>query len=325
VIPTSDVSFSGQTVSVQTPTPAPGAFGKVFGLGNVQVQANAAAKYQVATSFQTTACSSSMQSAHTCGAFFAGDPPCGTGVTIGSIAGTIYGGITSDGNLTIGSGAGTITGSLLYGPSCTESDTWAGSAPTPQELTASVPYPEQWGGSTPNETTPTCTLTASSSTAGTYTYGAITIVVTSTNITISGAGTVPAGVYCAPSGTISIPSLAGSGQYLTLIAQTISLASGAGGLSPCTSAQNASCPATNPLLIWQTGSTSFNLSSGAGPFTGTVYVPNATIVVGSLAGSTGFVEGNVINLNSAAGTFNGDGPAVTTGGTSGNTNEQLVQ
>ena len=275
-----------------------------------------------------------------CGAIFAGGS-CGSGagITLSSITGTINGAVVSDGNLSLSSISGTLTPETDYGPGCSYTASGvSGHVPQQKQLSATVPYPEDWrsGG---NETLPACTFTASSSTAGTY-YSASggawstsqpsgstdTMTVTSTNITIGGSGPIPAEVYCAPSGTAEISSFSGGASYMTLIGETVILRSVSGGpLSPCTSAQNSSCPSGNVLLMYQTGGGTMNLGSISGSINGTVFAPNATISISSLSGGTGFIEGNSVTASSISG-YVGNGPSnISTGGSTSTGTDSLYQ
>jgi Putative Flp pilus-assembly TadE/G-like len=332
-LPTSDISISttNHTVVVTAPNTAPSYFAQIAGIGPVKVSAVAGAKF---TAGGSTACSTD------CGAMFAGGScSSGAAISLSSVAGTINGAVVSDGNLSLSSISGNLTPETDYGPGCSySSSSVSGSVPTPTQMSVTVPYPEDWrtGG---NETLPTCTFTASSSTAGTYyslsgaAWGTSssggytdTMTVTSTNITISGSGSIPAGVYCAMSGTVTLSSYSGGASDITLIGQTVTFSSIAGGpLSPCTSTQNSSCPSGNVLLLYQTGGGTMNLGSISGSINGTVFAPSATISISSLSGGTGFMEGNSVTASSISG-YVGNGPSnISTGGAASTGSDSLYQ
>lgn len=342
-IPTSAVSFnlSSGTVTINASQSTPALFASVFGVHSTSQAAKAVASFAAGQPSTVTTITTTNPAAACngdCGAIFAGGScESGTGVQLSSISGTIQGSVISDANLSLSSVSGTINGTDNYGPSqiqpsyCSSSyskSSISGTVPTPTQLTSVLPYPEDWrsGG---NESVPGCTFTASSSTAGTYHSsggawvlggsGTDTMTVTSTNITMGGSSALPPGVYCAPSGTLTLSSYSGGQAYVTFIAQTITFSSVSGGpFYPCTSSENSSCPSTNILLMYMTGSGTLNLGSLSGAINGTIFAPSATLSATSISGGTGFLEANSVTVSSLSG-YVGNGPSNIASGGSGGT------
>ncbi len=346
-IATSDVTFNGATVAVTTTNPAAPLFVRAAGLGTVSPTAHAKAAYK--NTAAPAACTGSF-----CAAIFAGGTNCTDqtgGEYTSDFAGAFGGDIISNGYVDVTmQGNFDNNSSVFYGSSCpagTPGGYVAGSGiPTPKRLTSVQPYPEDWrsGG---NETPPACTYTTSHLPTGATASGAnITINLASTSPT----GVIPTGVYCASSatgqtnGTITVTGSTSTTttSHVTFIADALSLpqTNEANGVSrknlllaPCTSADLGTCPASNVLLIWQTGTSVLTVDNPYGPNGttgfGTIFAPSAHIDAFSPGGTgaTGFIEGDTVAFHGPTDTgnaFQGNGPKVSTTGSTTSLGPSLV-
>jgi Putative Flp pilus-assembly TadE/G-like len=309
-ISTSNVNFNGATVTVTTPNPGPAIFAGVFGIGSSAQTAQAAATWTSTNS----ACSNVGTGGAGCYAIFAYDDTCASGSN--------HNGVYNNGNSTTVNGAVHSNGSLVnVGNGGASQFPDANSYGGPNNCTASgvtsptfnpslLPYPVDYSGLSPvsadNATPPTCTVTVS----GNYTY--------------SGGS----GVYCDPTGTITVGSGTSAGGA-TFIAQNIVLNANNASLVPY------NWP-TNPLLLYQTAgnwngtscsttSATLDIGTGHSTFEGYAFAPCSTInfTSNNSIWNPAFFEGYNVNLQGNS--FTGDGPQSAPGGSSLTGRDFLIQ
>jgi Flp pilus assembly protein TadG len=305
-ISTTNVSFSGSNVTVTTPNPAPTFFAHVLGIGNVVAQASAVATWNTSNE----ACGSTAGGGANCYAVFGYNDTCGSqnGVFNNGNNTSVTGAIHSNGSLNdVGNKNVSFPGPNSYGGpnSCSES----GHFTSPTRNPSLLPYPVDYSGlssvSGDNATPPACTVNVT----GSYTYDG------------------NSGVYCDPTGTITIGTSTPAGGA-TFIAQNVIVNANNYTLVPY------NWP-TNPLLIYQTsggwnGSScssigTLNLNMGLGTFSGFIFAPCSTIslTANNNTSSTMFIEGYNVKLQ--GGQFTGDGPQSGPGGNTIPGQDYLIQ
>jgi Flp pilus assembly protein TadG len=193
---------------------------------------------------------------------------------------TITGGVHSNGSFFNNSNYGVYGASTYGGPNgCSytgngNNNTYGG-ASGPTVDAKLEPWPVNYATSPP-----ACTYSASSFTWNTN------------------DATLPAGVYCA-TGQISINGNDLSGD-VTFVASSFNLNGNSENFTPY--AQN--------LLIYQTGSNALDINGNDFVTLGTVFAPQATIVLNGNSGSvSGFLEGLDVTINGNSLTFVGTGPS----------------
>lgn len=262
------------TVSLSTPS----FFGQIFGITHADVSASAIAggngKTQQAAIFA-----------------YADNGVCGDpGIVIDKNNVAVSGAIESNGSVALTLNNGTY-GTAAYGTgsgcSCNCSNATFVVAPY---TTPPAPYPLDY-----RQNPPVCTQTYSG------------------NVTDPGAvsGTIPPGVYCDPTGTITLSAASGTG--VTFVANGISYQS-SGNLSAPGS------PGAYGLLLYQTGC---DAAPGPGPLViggnganinGTIFAPCATVDIQGNSASTGFIEANNVHIEMNNFTLTGDGPVISGAG-----------
>ncbi len=271
---TTNYNSNPKLVKVTVSLSAPSFFGQIFAITHADVSASAIAggngKTQQAAIFayaDNGVCS---------------DP----GIVIDKNNAAVTGAIESNGSVSLVKNNGTY-GTAVYGAgsgcSCNCSNATFVVAPYTSPPT---PFPLDY-----RQNPPACTQTYSG------------------NVTDPGAinGTIPPGVYCDPSGTITLSTASGTG--VTFVANGISFQS-SGNLSAPGS------PGAYGLLLYQTGC---DATPGPGPLVtggngatinGTIFAPCATVDIQNNNVSTGFIEANNVHIEKNNFSINGDGPVV---------------
>ncbi|MGH2868579.1 MAG: TadG family pilus assembly protein [Solirubrobacteraceae bacterium] len=273
---TTNYNSTPADVKVTVSITVPSFFGQIFQITHADVSASAVAGGNGST--QQAAIFA-----------YADNGACGDpGIVIDKNNVKVTGGIESNGSVTLAKNNGSY-GTAVYGTgsgcSCDCSRATFVVAPYPS---APTPYPLDYRKS---PLTPTCTQTFSG------------------NVTDPGAagGTIPPGVYCDPTGTITLSAASGSG--VTFVANAISYQS-SGALSAPGS------PGAYGLLLYQTGC---DAAPGPGPLVisgngatldGTIFAPCATVDIQGNNSSTGFIEANNVHIEKNNFTLTGDGPVI---------------
>jgi hypothetical protein len=317
-IPTSDVSFSSNYVTVTTPDPTPALFAGLFGLHNARPTAVAVAKWGTDSASN---CSTSQQSAGQCYFIFARDTNCAGNNTTVSVShngtGTFQGGIWSNGSLNT-SNTGNANWPATYygnGNSCKWSrhgdhnESFAScqqagvSQTTPCSAQALNFWPRDW-----TTVVTTCSGASCSGPGGTPAF------CTDAAASYPSLTPVSGHVYCAwGSGTPSTPST-WTGAITVSSGNGTLQSSYIGGSVSLTLQSNVTLAAQlstglGKLLIY--ANTAANVTSqGNATLTGDIFVPNGTVTVNSGGGDnlTTFIEAQDVSM-SASGNITGDGPA----------------
>jgi Flp pilus assembly protein TadG len=260
------------TIKVTVTANTPSFFGNIFGITSENVSASATAGYPVGTPPA---------------ALFAYDSSCsGDGIKITGNNANVPGGITSNGTLTVSTNNNTSLGGTTYGgpSSCSDSVSGGTFASGPTLNPNLTPWPFDYSNAALK---PPCDFTDNSS--GTA-FSTLT------------ASSTP-GVYCAPSGTISIPG--GTYTGFTFIANNIAITSNNTTITPASNA--------NGLGIYYLGTSLFNISVN-GFSTSTIFAPNAEVELSynsSTSALTGFIEAKDVWLNGNNEKIIGTGPPST--------------
>jgi Putative Flp pilus-assembly TadE/G-like len=117
------------------------------------------------------------------------------------------------------------------------------------------------------------------------------------------------GIYCA-TGTITVGN--NTSGHFTLQAASFSFGQH-DTLSPAPDAPGANEESSLKLLIWQTGSGTFDDGNNS-TFTGGFWIPNATANINGNSGITGFLEANDIEISGNSFSMTGTGPLLPGGG-----------
>jgi hypothetical protein len=320
-IPTSDVSFSSNYVTVTTPDPTPALFAGLFGLHNARPTAVAVAKWGTDSASN---CSSSQQSAGQCYFIFARDTNCAGNNTTVSIThngtGTFQGGIWSNGSLS-SNNTGNANWPATYfgnGSNCKwsrhgdKNETYGTcqqggvSQTTPCSAQALQFWPRDW-----TTVVTTCSGASCSGPGGTPAF------CTDAAVSFPSLSPVAGHVYCAygsgspsnPSswtGTISVSSgnTNSTGLQASYIGGSVTLA-----LQSNNNLAAQLSTGLGKLLIYANNAATVT-SQGNATLTGDIFVPNGTATVNSGGGDnlTTFIEAQDVSMN-VSGNITGDGPA----------------
>ncbi len=282
---TTPYNGDSSTVHVTVTVTAPSVFAKLFGINSVQVTESAAAKRaNGATKY----------------AIFAGNTTCGGSNGFGNTGSneTVSGGVRTDGQFKQTGGTNSYGTTTYGGPNnCSESDSGTGNTyggqSTPTRDSTNYPWPEPW---------PTSAAQIAS-------YGISCTYSGATFSFSTGNTTIPSGTYCY---TTQI-KVTGSSDHCTctFIAPQVSITG---------SSENFQ-PYYQDLLIDNYGATNISLSGSNQSFTGTVFVPNATL---TMSGSNNglynmFLEGLNVSISGSGWLLTGTGP------TTGYAGSQLVE
>jgi Flp pilus assembly protein TadG len=285
-------NISGATTTVVTPynsdsskvkvtvtKSAPSFFAKVFGINSVTVTASSAAKAVVNSSGKY--------------AIFGHNSACTkNNIQIPGSNLTIVGGIRTNGSLSI-SGNNDSFGVTTYGGPNGCGLNYSGSGDTfvsgPSVDSTMTDWPEPW-----NYSSIPCNYTLS----GTQTIP-------------SSGTTLPSGVYCDTSGTLTISAANVTGNA-TLIANRVQIKGANVYLTPY----------YQDLLVYNISTSTFQWSGASAGTTGTIYAPQANC---DLSGSSGvtinlFVECDTVQFSGAGWTMNGNGPPM-----NGSNGSQLIE
>ena len=261
-------------VEVAVTADSPNLFGRVIGIFSTTITQRAAA-----TNTATGASAAALYAAST---------SCATpGITIGGNGPVISGAVESNGSLTLssnGQGTASVDGAVYGGPNnCPYTNSGKVSFVGPNEPVngspQQFPWPEAW-------TMPTC------------------------DHTVSGAYTLPngaSGIYCDPTGTITIGN--NTTAAVTLIANGFSFGQHAT-LTPAADGPTAPDDPQLGLLLWYTGTTTFDVSPQNSSFTGSIYAPNAQITMSGNSAITGFIEAQGVTISGNSFTLTGTGPSL---------------
>ncbi|MGH2842351.1 MAG: pilus assembly protein TadG-related protein [Solirubrobacteraceae bacterium] len=336
-IPASAVTYSGGTVYVAAPNPAPALFANLFGIHTTVQTADAGASW---TPPVANPCTSA---GPTCDFMFAANNNCsGSGSAINltinlSVSGntTVQGVIQTNGNLGAKTNGNVSLGSATYGPgNCSSTTSSKGHNPwstPPTQATSDSAYPVNYA-----QDFPACGGTGDPCAASGYPSFCSKTGANFNNLTPSSQN-----IYCAsgtgttsdPStwnGTISLTANGSNTWYDSFVAGSISYnLDGNDTLSACgyvLSGYNANdcssavpAPATTNYPIFYavgTSSTALSITLGGGEvLNGDMYAPNGTAQL-SLNGNktlNTFIESDEITAT-ISGDFNGDGPQSYGGG-----------